>query len=398
MLLNDEGAAKVRELAREHDPVQFGRKVEELAASKRPAEVQDAHEAIRARRHLRLMHGPRGNRIEGLLDPVAGHRFRLALEAASARPGKDDTRTAGQRAADALEAISVAILEEGKLSPAPHVPTQVMITMTEQTFLDAQEHLALATHRPADRDRQPPTDHAAGERAERPFPQIRAQDGPLLPPADLGQLLCGSTVGRLVVAGDAVPLNAGRTQRTFKGMLRRVVELRDQHCAWPECYQVARYCKVHHLDWWDSDCGETDVGRGVLVCEFHHHELHTHDFDLVPQPRQGPQLLPGDTEYVPPEYRLVPRSETVGDRRTRLARRMRRIREARLTEGREAAGQLVGKRDAAGPLVGKRDTAGPLVGKRDTAGPLVGKRDTAGPLTGRREVAGQLTGKREAAS
>ena len=345
-LLTGEGAARVRDLAREHDPGQFARKVEELATSRHPAEVQDAHEVIRAKRFLRLSHSQGGTRIEGFLDAVAGHRFRLAVEAASSRPGKDDNRTAGQRNADALEAIAGAILEEGALAPSRNVPTQVMITMTEDTFLSARSHLARATHRRADEgQRQDDTDTLM------PFPRVRAQDGPLLPPADLGKLLCGSSIGRLVLDADSVPLNAGRSQRTFKNTLRRAVELRDQHCAWPECHQVARYCKVHHLDWWDADHGETDVTRGILVCEFHHHELHTHDLDLVPQgasppgPAPGDAIrevipipdegklrspLPGDVDYRPPRYELVPRSRTADERSARLARRMRARRDERL--------------------------------------------------------------------
>lgn len=397
-LMSGEGAAMVRTLAREHDPKLFARKVEEFAARRHPAEIQDAHEAIRTKRFLRVMPSRGGTRIEGFLDPVAGHRFRLAIEAASARPGKDDTRTLGQRNADALEAVAAAILDEGNLSPSPNVPTQVMITLTENTFLDAQAHLTHGTHRrsPRGRDKHDvdetplPFPGGSSERdvdeAALSFPRVRAQDGPLLPPADLGKLLCGSSVGRLVVSAASVPLNAGRTQRTFKNTLRRAVELRDQHCAWPDCHQVARYCKVHHLDWWDSDHGETDVARGILVCEFHHHELHTHNLDLVPidanapsahlgddsatapaalfegsavgrgdppgaapparldgcaesgsaesgsppPRRDGPHSLPGDVDYVPPTYQLVPRGQTADDRRAHLARRMRAHREERL--------------------------------------------------------------------
>lgn len=358
-LMSGECAAKVRELAREHDPKLFARKVEELAASRHPAEVQDAHEAIRAKRFLRVMPSQGGTRIEGFLDPVAGHRFRLAIEAASARPGKDDTRTLGQRNADALEAVSAAILDEGNLAPSPNVPTQVLITMTEDTFVAAQSHLTLGTHR---RSPRRSSEHDP-DGATLPFPQVRAQDGPLLPPADLGKLLCGSSIGRLVVSADSVPLNAGRTQRTFKNTLRRAVELRDQHCAWPDCHQVARYCKVHHLDWWDSDHGETDVARGILVCEFHHHELHTHNLDLVPldttapaarprgappsqrgappsqrgappsrrgAPHEVPERLPGDVDYQPPGYKLVPRGQTADERRESLGRRMRARRDERL--------------------------------------------------------------------
>jgi len=324
-LLRGPGAAQVRELAKRHEPKVFERKVEELAARRHPAQVQGAHEAIRARRFLRILPGPEGVRVEGLLDPVAGHRFQLAIEAASPRPGEDDTRTLGQRNADALEAIAGSVLTEGTLAPSHHVPTQVMITMSEETFLAARAHLAHGSH-------------AAGAPQETgrevdSFPVVRAQDGPLLAPADLGKLLCGSAVGRMVVDAESVPLNVGRSQRTFKKHQRRAVELRDQHCAWPGCAQVARYCEVHHLDHWAADHGQTDVHRGVLVCSFHHHELHRHDLDLVAKPPSPPGVegahertrrrpLPGEPDYEPPTYELVPRTQTAEARRSALAARL----------------------------------------------------------------------------
>ena len=379
-LLKGKGAVAVLDLAREHDPKSFARKVEELAAAQHPATVQDAQEAIRAKRYLRIMSSAAGTRIDGFFDPVAGYRLQLAIEAASPRPSAEDTRTLGQRNADALESIAATALTEGQLAPSPHVPAQVMITMTEATFLAAQDHLAAASHahETAAGEPRPETEtgtdtragtEAGSEPEHQPetepqvgvgdFPLIRAQDGPLLPPADLAKLLCGSAVGRLVVTAQGVPLNAGRSQRTFKNTLRRAVELRDQHCAWPECAQIARYCEVHHLDQWDTDHGETDVHRGVLLCTFHHHELHTHNLDLViataPHPPgdvtsrspgdvtssstgevtpsspsgasadspSSPERLPGDPDYEPPRYELVPRAQTSDARRIRLAQRLR---------------------------------------------------------------------------
>ncbi|MDQ2623992.1 MAG: 13E12 repeat family protein [Actinomycetota bacterium] len=345
-LLNGEGAAMVRKLAKEHEPRVFGRKIEELAAARHPATVQDTQEAIRARRYLRLAPGPHGTRIDGLLDPVAGYRLQLAIEAASPRPGAEDTRTLGQRNADALEAIAGVVLSEA--SSTSQSATQVTITMTETSFLAAQHHLTGATHtrRPSSTASE---SRAAGSEVDDapPFPAIRAADGPLLPPADLGKLLCGSRVGRLVVTAEGVPLNAGRSQRLYTGARRRTVEQRDQHCAWPDCHTAARYCEVHHLDHWDSDHGETDTHRGVLVCVFHHHELHRYDLDLVAGPPvatsrspvlpgdpdvvTGPPVatsrspvLPGDPDYEPPRYQTVPRAHTAAERRARLSERLRR--------------------------------------------------------------------------
>src|SRR5690606_16811417 len=115
--------------------------------------------------------------------------------------------------------------------------------------------------------------------------------------------------------------------------------------------QIARYSEVHHLDHWVEDHGETDVHRGVLVCSFHHHELHRHDLDLVVKERSAPpdsgdrapgvqgagtrgkgsshRPIPGDPDHPPPDYALAPRSRTAADRRSRLRGRLPRLAEQR---------------------------------------------------------------------
>ena len=313
------GARHVLELAKDLDPKRFGRRVEELAAAQHPARVHDAHEAIRARRHLRLVHGPDGTKITGLLDPVAGHRVQLALEAASPRPGADDTRTLGQRHADALDTIAGATLTHAPTTRSLEAPTLVTITMSETTFLDAKAHLENATHTHQGGGHGGAENDSAGCDVA-PFPTIRIADGPLVPPADLGRLICGSKIGRMIITAHGEPLDVGRTQRLFTGARRRAVEARDQHCAWPDCSTPARYTEVHHLDWWDTDHGHTDTQRGILVCSYHHHELHRHDLDLVKQPPDetttSPPPLPGDPDYHPPRYHLVPRAHTADERRT----------------------------------------------------------------------------------
>src|SRR5690606_37783503 len=104
-------------------------------------------------------------RISGLVDQVAGHTIALALEAANPRPAAEDDRSAGQRCADALLALASAGLAEAKATG--NARTQVLITMTSETFERARNHLRGEDSQP---DGLPS--------ASAPAPVVRCQDGP----------------------------------------------------------------------------------------------------------------------------------------------------------------------------------------------------------------------------
>src|SRR5665647_3755011 len=107
---SDQGQATLVELARRIDARQFARSVALWAAGLDAGAHERDHQAQRAARFLHLADTDGGTRISGQLDRMAGHRLRLALEAASGRPGVDDERTSEQRRADALGAIAEKVL------------------------------------------------------------------------------------------------------------------------------------------------------------------------------------------------------------------------------------------------------------------------------------------------
>ena len=358
-LLTGPGAQRVKRLAERLDPAQFAKKVEDMAAELSAKQVEDTHQRARARRHLELSPTPDGmTRIAGLLDPVAGHTLQIALDAAAARPAADDERTRGQRQADALQSLAEAMLTEQKTTG--HSRPHILITMTAQTFQSARDHLARCGQAPSSVVGE--TTGAAGgirngDEARQslglgPSPVVRMQDGPLLPLSEIGRTLCDSQIARLVIGADSEPIDLGRSQRLFTPAQRRAVIARDGGCAWDGCTTPARYGEVHHLDWWDDDHGHTDIDRAVLLCVFHHHELHRHHLDLIRDPDPPPETatrqldppdardlappaisageppgdvstngpaqsppprdpdLPGDPERRRPRYRAVPRAQT----------------------------------------------------------------------------------------
>jgi hypothetical protein len=67
----------------------------------------------------------------------------------------------------------------------------------------------------------------------------------------------------------SLPLDTGTSTPTVPPHLRRVVILRDRHCAFPGCGQKPAACQVHHLIP-RSMGGKTALTNLALLCHFHH--------------------------------------------------------------------------------------------------------------------------------
>jgi hypothetical protein len=105
-------------------------------------------------------------------------------------------------------------------------------------------------------------------------------DGTVVPLSELQRLACDCELTRIVLDADGVPLDVGRTQRTYTKELRRAVLARDGHCRWPGCTLRAEWCEVHHVRWY-SHGGVTSLANALTLCTFHHHEVHRHDIAIT---------------------------------------------------------------------------------------------------------------------
>ena len=93
------------------------------------------------------------------------------------------------------------------------------------------------------------------------------------------RLACDAVTQRLTVDADGVPLKLGRSARVVPPALRRVIDIRDRHCAFAGCHAPAMWCQAHHIVHWE-DGGPTDERNLVLVCQLHHKAIHDRGFAL----------------------------------------------------------------------------------------------------------------------
>ena len=183
--------------------------------------------------------------IRGQLDPGNAAPLIAALDHLSKPWPRDDedalpiadTRTKGQRTADAL-ALMARLALEGLGTGSEVDRPRVVI------------HAPL--HGPvADCD----------------------QTGPVSRPW-LARLLCDAVLESVLVGRDDEVLNLGRARRTVTTHQRRALVARDGGCAIPGCHAPGAWCDAHHVTWW-SKGGVTDVDNLALVCGRHHADVHS---------------------------------------------------------------------------------------------------------------------------
>jgi hypothetical protein len=93
------------------------------------------------------------------------------------------------------------------------------------------------------------------------------------------RLACDST---LVVALDddvGHTMYEGRARRDPTPAQRRELWRRDRHCRFPGCAN-AIFVNPHHVKWWKRDRGRTDLDNLALLCEHHHHLVHSKSWTL----------------------------------------------------------------------------------------------------------------------
>ena len=200
--------------------------------------------------------------IEGTMDPLGTETVMTAIHAFAAPAGADDTRTPGQRRADALTEICRRVLSFG----AP--PT----TAGERPQVAVIVPLAELEER------------AGAEPGE------LAWTGPISATL-LRRLLCDASVHRIITDPASQPLDVGRTTRVVPAGLRRAVMIRDRHCQYPGCDVPAVWCDCHHRQHWGRG-GATSLHNLIMLCGYHHTQLHLSGHAIIAR-------LDGRIEIIP---------------------------------------------------------------------------------------------------
>ncbi len=269
---DDRNQAYLVEAARRMTVDQFDRFTRRWAAAVDTASHEAEEVAVEAREYLTLTPRSGGLDLRGFLAPENAEALRTALRAVAGVPAADDPRTPERRRAEALGSLARIVLDQGLAGAGralvrPHLLVHVPF----------ETYAALAADRPHD-------DAGRAVPGTPAVAALTAADGTLGAPAELddgtpltlsslARLACDAQLTRVVMDPQGQPLDVGRAQRTYTGAQRWAVVARDKRCRYPGCDAAPVLCEVHHIRWW-SRGGETSVSNGILLCRYHHHEVH----------------------------------------------------------------------------------------------------------------------------
>jgi Domain of unknown function (DUF222)/HNH endonuclease len=206
--------------------------------------------------------------LRGQFDSESAAIIGAALDPlAKPRPATDDgpdARTPGERYADAFVELCRRQLAFGDLPTRGGEKPQVVVTMD----LD---------------------------KLRRSVASGLLDNGDRLSAAAVRRLACDAQITPACLGGDGLPLDLGRSSRTFTAAQRRALGLRDGlGCAFPDCDRPMAWCDGHHIRHW-IDGGATDLSNGVLLCSYHHTVVHHGDWIAR-------MAADGRPEFIPPGW------------------------------------------------------------------------------------------------
>jgi hypothetical protein len=120
------------------------------------------------------------------------------------------------------------------------------------------------------------------------------------------RLICDTGYTPLIADGTSgSPLDLGRDVRLFTPTQRTTLATLQGGCVWNGCDKPPAQCEAHHINPW-AQHGRTNIHDGVLLCRYHHQQLHNHNWRITrttEKPRQlGHASQLGQGEQPEPRY------------------------------------------------------------------------------------------------
>ena len=150
--------------------------------------------------------------------------------------------TLSHRRADALGLFAETFLKHGYQALSGGERQQIVIHVDAQTLIDG----------------------SAG--------RCELESGPALAAQTARRLSCDASLVTITEDEAGQPLDVGRKTRSIPPAIRRALRSRDPTCRFPGCSQ-SQFLDGHHIEHW-ADGGATKLSNLVMLCRFHHRELH----------------------------------------------------------------------------------------------------------------------------
>jgi hypothetical protein len=93
------------------------------------------------------------------------------------------------------------------------------------------------------------------------------------------RVACDATIVLAVNDNLGHTMYEGRQHRYPTPTQRRELMRRDRHCRFPGCAN-ATFVNPHHIRWWKPHRGTTDLPNLALLCEHHHHLVHSKQWSV----------------------------------------------------------------------------------------------------------------------
>jgi hypothetical protein len=255
-----EHEASLLDQATHSTPEEFARHCRQL--KNRIAKDQGIERSERQKRETSLRSSicPRTGmyRLSGEFDPELGHRIFTSLDtevAAMIATRKDTDNDDRQIDRNHLAAHALARLIAGGHQAIRPAATEIVVHIDLDTLTNGLH------------------EHSTCE----------FSDGETIPVDMARRLACNAHIIPVVLSGDSVPLDLGRSQRLANADQRRALRAIHRTCAFDGCDTPFEKCQIHHVNPWEHG-GETNLADMAPICPGHHHKVHEGGWTLTIAP------------------------------------------------------------------------------------------------------------------